>query len=108
MKNVTLNMKPVVMATREEDLSNLLLASIELVEKTKLVNKIDAQLTMATSQLDSALSLFESRFDSDCSELNFEELNWYVEASLVVENITGRVHKAEQVKEYMFHRTTGL
>jgi hypothetical protein len=108
MKNVTLNMKPVVMATREEDLSNLLLASIELVEKTKLVNKIDAQLTMATSQLDSALALFESRYDSNCHELSYEELNWYVEASLVVENITGRTHKAEHVKEYMFHRTTGL
>jgi hypothetical protein len=108
MKNVTLNLKPVVMATREEDLSNLLCASIELVENKKLINKIDAQLSMALSQLDSGLSLFESRFDSDSAELNFEELNWYVEASIVVENITGRNHKAEQVKEYMFHRTTGL
>jgi hypothetical protein len=108
MNNVTLNHKPVVMATREEDLSNLLCASIELVEKKKLINKIDAQLSMALSQLDSGLSLFESRFESDQDELNYEELNWYVEASLVAEHITGRNHKAEQVKEYMFHRQTGL
>jgi hypothetical protein len=90
-------------------ITQLLTASIELETLKQRYAKLDAQLAMVVNQLDSFVTQFENKFDSDCMQLSYEECKTYLESSVILYNIMGRPEALrEQVIKYMFHLATGL
>jgi hypothetical protein len=96
-----------MLISTDQDISNALIASCELEKEKRSHDKTTAQLMRVVSSLQDAMTLFEYRFDSDPSELTFDEMDWYINAALVCQAVTGRANIVDKIASARYSKITG-
>jgi len=96
-----------VLATSADDLSNLLVQSIEFENAKKTADKLAAENAFLYNQIIDALNLFEGRFLSDPSQFAPGEFDWYKSTALEMKSRFGRPEITRHVSDYIFQSIMG-
>lgn len=78
-----------------------------LLEISVTMSKKDARIKILNGFVDQALLKFEYHFDSDPSQFDYEQLEWYCASAKYLYETTGRTNIIEKVKTEMFNISLG-